>query len=101
MQTQAHRHVGSSIYHVFEGKGATIIDGIRFEWEQGDMFVIPSWACHEHLNASGNERAILFSMHDTLLMVMLNKYREEAYTENGGHQLVTGVFGANSTPHAS
>src|SRR2546425_1103974 len=90
MQTQAHRHVGSSIYHVFEGKGATIIDGIRFEWEQGDMFVIPSWACHEHLNASGDERAILFSMHDTPLMVMLNKYREEAYTENGGHQPVEG-----------
>ncbi|MFL5704942.1 MAG: cupin domain-containing protein [Ktedonobacteraceae bacterium] len=100
VQTQAHRHVGSSIYHVFEGKGATIIDGIRFEWEQGDMFVIPSWACHEHLNASGDEQAILFSMHDTPLMVMLNKYREEAYTENGGHQPVVGVFGANSAPSA-
>jgi len=39
-------------------------------------------------------------MHDTPLMVMLNKYREEAYTENGGHQPVVGVFGANSAPSA-
>ena len=92
IQTQAHRHVSSAVYHVFEGHGATIINGTRFEWEQGDMFVIPSWAWHEHCNTSKDERAILFSIHDTPVMVALNKYREEAYTEHNGYQQVTGVF---------
>ena len=92
VHTQAHRHTGSTVYHVFEGKGETIINGVRFAWEQGDMFVLPSWALHEHLNASTNERAILFSMHDIPLLVAMNKHREEAYAENGGHQVVTGSF---------
>jgi gentisate 1,2-dioxygenase len=90
---KAHRQVNSAVYHVFEGRGSTIVDGIRFDWEQGDMFVIPSWTWHEHCNASSTERAVLFSIQDTPVMVALNKYREEAYAENDGHQTVTGVFG--------
>ncbi len=92
ISTQAHRQVNSAVYHVFEGRGSTVVNGTRFDWEQGDMFVIPSWCWHEHCNASGKDRAILFSIQDTPVMVALNKYREEAYTENGGHQKVTGAF---------
>ena len=92
VQTQAHRHVSSSVYHVFEGRGETIINGVRFAWEQGDMFVIPAWSWHEHHNASQEQRAVLFSMHDTPTLVALNKYREEAYGEHNGHQAVMGVF---------
>jgi gentisate 1,2-dioxygenase len=29
------------------------------------MFVVPSWAVHEHINGSNDERAILFSIQDT------------------------------------
>ena len=96
IHTQAHRHVGGTVYHVFEGQGETIINGTRFPWQQGDMFVIPSWAWHEHHNASSDGRAILFSMRDTPLMVALNKYREEAYTEHDGHQPVTGDFATHN-----
>jgi gentisate 1,2-dioxygenase len=92
VQTQAHRHIGSAVYHVFEGRGETIINGVRFAWEQGDFFVVPSWAWHEHCNIAPDERAVLFSIHDTPIMVALDKYREEAYIEDNGHQAVTGVF---------
>lgn len=37
VSTRAHRHTGSSVYLAFEGSGATIIDGIRYPWTQGDM----------------------------------------------------------------
>lgn len=96
VHTQAHRQVTSSVYFVFEGHGSTIIEGRRFDWAEGDLFVIPSWACHEHCNGSASERAILFSMHDMAVMKALGKYREEAYTPNGGHQEVTAVFEAGS-----
>ena len=92
IHTKAHRQVGSAIYHVFEGSGETIINGISYQWEQGDFFVVPSWAWHEFRNRSANGRAILFSMQDTPTIVALNKYREEAYTDNGGHQTVIGSF---------
>ncbi len=92
IQTQAHRHVGSVVYHAFEGRGETIINGTRFAWEQGDMFVVPGWAWHEHHNTSPDQRALLFSLRDTPLLIAMNKYREEEYKENGGHQTVTGDF---------
>jgi gentisate 1,2-dioxygenase len=94
IHTKAHRQVNSAVYHVFEGQGATVIGGVRFDWEQGDVFVIPSWAYHEHINNSNSERAILFSIQDTPVLVALGKYREEALEENGGRQLVKETFDA-------
>jgi hypothetical protein len=43
-------------------------------------------------NGTGDEHAILFSIQDTPLLRVLDKYREEAYTENDGHQVVSSVF---------
>lgn len=90
IHTRAHRHTGSTVYLAFEGEGATIIDGVRFDWKQGDMFVLPSWAVHEHLNGSASERALLFSVHDTPLLEALDKYRIEAVADR---QRVSGEFG--------
>jgi gentisate 1,2-dioxygenase len=92
IHTQAHRQVNSAVYHVFEGEGATVIDGVSFDWERGDIFVIPSWRYHEHINKSASERAILFSIQDTPVMKALGKYREEALLLNNGHQIVLGSF---------
>ena len=91
IHTKAHRQVNSSVYYVFEGRGATVIGGVRFDWEQGDMFVIPTWAYHEHINESPSDRAILFSIHDTPVLVALGKYREEALTANGGISKSKGI----------
>jgi len=98
--TKAHRQVNSSVYHVFEGRGATVIGGVRFDWEEGDMFAIPSWAYHEHINGSSTERAILFSIQDTPVMKALGKYREEALSTNNGYQKVTNVFDAGAPGNA-
>jgi gentisate 1,2-dioxygenase len=92
--TKAHRQVNSSVYHVFEGRGATVIAGVRFDWAEGDIFAIPSWAYHEHINASSTERAILFSIQDTPVLKALGKYREEALAVDNGYQKVTKVFPA-------
>ncbi|MGQ4808704.1 hypothetical protein NKDENANG_02092 [Candidatus Entotheonellaceae bacterium PAL068K] len=85
--TQSHRHASSSLYLVIEGAGWSIIDGQRFEWEQGDVFAIPSWACHAHANASQTQSTALFSFTDTPVIRALGLYREAAHTDNDGHQL--------------
>jgi gentisate 1,2-dioxygenase len=89
--TKAHRHVGSVVYHVVEGKGHTIIDGVKFNWEDKDTFVVPGWTFHEHV---GESDAVLFSYTDTPITQNVGIYREEAYAENDGHQKVTDVFKA-------
>ena len=42
-ETPERREVGSTVFQVFEGQGAVVMDGETHKLEKGDMFVIPSW----------------------------------------------------------
>jgi gentisate 1,2-dioxygenase len=90
----AHRQTGSAVYYVVQGTGETIIDGRRFAWGKGDIITLPSWALHEHANRSARDAAVLFSIQDRPVLEALGLYREEAYTDNGGHQAVASTFKA-------
>jgi gentisate 1,2-dioxygenase len=76
LTTQDHRHISTTIYQAFRGSGVTVIDGERFEWSQGDIFVVPPWSWHHHENASGSE-SMLYSMDDYPALQALDLYREE------------------------
>lgn len=60
----AHRHSNFALFIVKQGKGYSIIDGERIDWEAGDVFFAPPWAAHEHCNASDAERAVLYTVQD-------------------------------------
>ena len=92
-RTRAHRHTGGTIHHVIKGQGYSVIDGERFDWQEKDTFVVPSWAFHEH---AAQEEAVLFSYNDSPVLQPLGLYREEAYQDDDGHQKVTGVFSPKS-----
>jgi gentisate 1,2-dioxygenase len=77
-RTRAHRHTGSVLYQVAKGRGWSMIGGRRFEWEEKDIFCVPSWSPHAHANASASEDAVLFSFNDFPVMHSLALYREEA-----------------------
>lgn len=84
--TKAHRHTGSFIYQAAKGKGYSIINGRRFDWQERDIFCVPSWAWHEHANASERDDAVLFAFSDLPVMHSLGLYREEVFGDNGGQQ---------------
>lgn len=84
--TKAHRHTGSFVYQCAKGSGYSVIDGGRFDWQERDIFCVPSWAVHEHVNTSSSDDACLFAFSDLPVMHSLGLYREEAYAENDGHQ---------------
>ena len=58
--TQAHRHTSSTAFHVIEGSGYSVVDGQRLDWEDKDVFCVPGWAFHEHIN-TGKQPAILLA----------------------------------------
>lgn len=88
---KAHRESTSTIYFVVSGSGHSVIDGQRFDWAEGDVFVVPNWSWHEHANP-GDQRSLLFSVTDEPVMALLGMLRGEAYLEHGGHQKVDSVF---------
>ena len=78
----AHRHTTSTIYHVVRGEGATIVDGERLDWHDRDVFAVPGWAAHEHVNPAGRD-AFLFSYSDEPAIRALGLYREDVVERQG------------------
>jgi gentisate 1,2-dioxygenase len=68
------RHTGSVIYQVASGHGWSEIGGKRFEWEEKDIFCVPSWTQYRH---GATKEAVLFSFNDLPAMKALSLYREE------------------------
>lgn len=85
---KAHKHTGSFVYQCAKGHGYTIINGKRFDWKERDIFCVPSWAWHEHVNLSETEDACLFSFNDLPVIEGLGLYQERNHEENNGHQVI-------------
>lgn len=80
------RRAGNAVVVVFAGHGNSVIDGQRFDWGPGDMFVVPSWSAVEH---AADEQADLFVLTDAPVLRALGVYREQ---ELDGSQTVTRRF---------
>jgi gentisate 1,2-dioxygenase len=91
--TRARRCTSNVIYHVAQGSGFSVLDGVRFDWNRGDTFCAPNWCWQEH--AAGSEDAILFAANDLPVVQALALYREQSYDANDGRQPVTGTFDGN------
>jgi gentisate 1,2-dioxygenase len=50
-KSQKHGHVNEAAFYILDGKGYEIHDGIRYEWEAGDIAVVHNNCVHQHFNA--------------------------------------------------
>lgn len=70
----------SFMYHVFEGKGHTLVESptgekFKFDWESRDTFAVPSWSKIQHVNESATEPAYLIAVHDRPFLDLLGLVR--------------------------
>ena len=86
LNTRAHRHTGNVVYNVASGRGYSVIGGVRFDWATHDIFCVPAWVWHEHVNLDAAEPAFLFSFNDFPVMEALGVMIEEPYADDGGRQ---------------
>ena len=68
-ETRPRREVGSSVFQVFEGAGAVVMNGVEHKLEKGDMFVVPSWI---QWSLQAESRFDLFRFSDAPIMERLN-----------------------------
>ena len=47
--TETHRH-DEAIVYVLKGRGYSLMDGVRYDWRQGDCMFIPPYVWHQHWN---------------------------------------------------
>jgi gentisate 1,2-dioxygenase len=76
-KTRAHRGVCCTNYHVVEGAGYSVVGDQRLDWQDKDVFTVPTWTFSEHVN-TGDRPAFLFSFSDAPVMKALSLYREQA-----------------------
>jgi gentisate 1,2-dioxygenase len=65
-----HRHVSSAINYYFHGRGYSVVDGDRYEWDAGDLMLsAPGWAIHNH--ASYDDPVYELTIQDQPLHIMM------------------------------
>ena len=82
-RTRPHRHMANSVFLVMEGRGHTEIGGRRLEWQENDVFCVPTWTWHEHVNADPKRDAVLYEMSDAPLISSLACYRRQGRDAEG------------------
>ncbi|HXQ52897.1 MAG TPA: cupin domain-containing protein [Stellaceae bacterium] len=56
-----HRHQGGLIIYVIDGKGYSVVDGERVDWEKGDLLLLPlkpNGVEHQHFNVNPEKPAL-------------------------------------------
>ena len=58
-----HRHFPEAALYGVEGRGYSIVDGVRHDWEAGDLNIVHINSTHQHFNADPDRRARLLALH--------------------------------------
>ncbi len=57
-----HGHMNSASFYVLKGRGHDIQDGVRYQYEAGDMLFVPNGVQHQHFNDSPDDEMIVLIM---------------------------------------
>jgi gentisate 1,2-dioxygenase len=49
-KSQKHGHMNEAVFYILDGKGHEIHDGVRYDWEAGDVVVVKNACVHQHFN---------------------------------------------------
>jgi len=68
------QETASSVYHVVEGSGYSLIGEEEKTWKKGDTFCIPAWCKYQHF-ANEGETVYLYRFDDKPMLKALGFYR--------------------------
>ncbi len=67
-----HGHMNEAVFYILKGRGYEIHDGEKYEWEAGDIVIVPNGAVHTHLNADPVESAQALVVNPKPLFLAMN-----------------------------
>ena len=82
-RTQPLKQNASLLCAPFEGRGHSIVDGTRLDWEPFDTFAVPGGSWCEHVNESDRSPAILFVASDEPTLKALAFYQKHGRKPSG------------------
>jgi gentisate 1,2-dioxygenase len=58
-----HRHPGEAVLYIVKGRGYSVIEGKRLEWQTGDAVIVHQYAWHQHFNLEAEQPTVVIRMH--------------------------------------
>lgn len=56
-KSQKHGHVNEAAFYILDGRGYEIHDGVRYDWQAGDIAIVHNNCVHQHFNADPEKPA--------------------------------------------
>ena len=72
-----HGHMNEAIFYILDGKGYDIHDGVRYDWEAGDICVVENACVHQHFNADPDKPARALIIKSKPLYLFMNMFFQE------------------------
>ncbi len=70
--SQKHGHVNEAVFYILDGIGAEEHDGIRYDWEAGDVAIVHNNCVHQHFNRSPDKPARALVMKTKPMYMFMN-----------------------------
>ena len=88
-KSQKHGHVNEAVFYILDGEGAEVHDGVRYEWEAGDVAIVHNNCVHQHFNRNPEKPARALVLKTKPMYVFMNmlfqKTIEKRPTEPSEH----------------
>jgi quercetin dioxygenase-like cupin family protein len=71
-RSQKHGHVNEAVFYILDGEGAEEHDGVRYEWEAGDVAIVHNNCVHQHFNRDPHKPARCLVMKTKPMYLFMN-----------------------------
>ncbi|HEX3465346.1 MAG TPA: cupin domain-containing protein, partial [Candidatus Elarobacter sp.] len=71
-KSQKHGHVNEAVFYILDGEGAEVHDGVRYEWEAGDVAIVHNNCVHQHFNRDPEKPARALVLKTKPMYVFMN-----------------------------
>ncbi len=71
-RTQKHGHVNEAAFYILDGTGYEIHDGIRYDWDAGDVAIVHNNCVHQHFNKDPLKPARALVLKPKPMMMFMN-----------------------------
>jgi quercetin dioxygenase-like cupin family protein len=79
--SQKHGHVNEAAFYILDGNGYEIHDGVRYDWEAGDVAIVHNNCVHQHFNASTTKPARALVIKTKPMYLFLNMLFQKTVKE--------------------
>jgi gentisate 1,2-dioxygenase len=76
-----HGHMNEAMFYILDGKGHEVHDGIRYDWEAGDVVVVENCCVHQHFNDDPDHPARALVIKAKPLYLFMNLIMQEMVDE--------------------